>query len=205
MDQPDDQHATSPAPDGFSLIPDAVSEETWKILHRWLESEDHMLEDEHVPIPWQIGAQDRKVAQFGFRYDYDKDIVDTTTPTPPIPLKLKQLLLQQHQKGGDDVKYTQCIINQYEREILIPWHKDDLEFGPKISVFTFGEARPLLLRRPREAVSNEYDMYTAAVPTHRSNYILSKRARYDWEHMIPPGFGHRVSFTFRTHKTEAES
>lgn len=199
----------SEPPKGFKLIPNAVTEETWKILQRWLET-GYNLEDQHEPIPWQIGAQNRKVAQFGFRYDYEKDTVDTTTPTAPIPLRLKELLFPQNvSEEGREMSnnFTQCIINQYEADILIPWHKDDVDFGPMISVFTFGEARPLLLRRqhPSEddtstVVLNSY----TAVPPHCSNYILSENARYEWEHMVPIGSDYRVSFTFRTHKTESE-
>lgn len=79
---------------------------------------------------------------------------------------------------------------------------DDLDFGPIISVFTFGESRPLLLKKkgeddeqqPQQPVSN---------PDLCSKYILQGSARYEWEHMVPVGKGARVSFTFRTYKDEA--
>jgi alkylated DNA repair dioxygenase AlkB len=182
-----------PSPEGFSCANDAIPEATWTILQTWLDSgwllqekEEH--DDCSTPIPWEIGAQNRQVAQFGFRYDYDKDIVDVTTETVPTPPRLKELL-NVHES------FTQCIINRYEPDILIPWHKDDLEFGPTISVFTFGEARPLLMRR-----ADNHDITFVANPGHCSHYTLSGSARYEWEHMVPTGSGFRVSFTFRTHK-----
>lgn len=172
-------------PKGFSLTNDAVTEGTWSILRHWIETD--LLETERTPIPWQMGAQNRQVAQFGFQYDYSNDVVDTTTPTPPIPPKLKELLQVEE-------KYSQCIINCYEPNILIPWHKDDLRFGPTVSVYTFGEARPLLLR-----LEGDRD-HCQALPQHCSKYVLSNSARYDWEHMVPKGSDFRVSFTFRTHR-----
>ncbi len=175
-------------PHGFILIENAVPEATWEILQTWIDS--NWLDAEHIAIPWQTGAQNRTVAQFGFHYDYINDRVDKTTPTAPIPLKLKELL-------DIDKSFTQCIINRYESDVLIPWHKDDLEFGPTISVCTFGEARPLMLR-----FHDNNEAIYVATPGHCSKYILSKSARYEWEHMVPTGSGFRVSFTFRTHKDD---
>lgn len=172
-------------PEGFELTPNAVSEETWMKLKEWLDTDK--LNGKHCPIPFEIGAQNRRVAQFGFRYDYINDVVDTTTPTPPIPSELYDLL-------NVPRNYSQCIINTYDPDILIPFHKDDLQFGPTILVFTFGEARPLLLR-DIEDNNRQY----IAIPTHCSKYTLSKEARFQWEHMIPAGKAYRVSFTFRTH------
>ena len=176
-------------PEGFVYTNEAASETSWTILKTWLESD--FLAGALIPIPWQIGAQNRKVAQFGFRYDYEKDIVDMTTPTDPIPQPLRELL-------DIDPSFTQCIINQYEPDTLIPWHKDDLMFGPTISVFTFGEARNLWMR-----LASDHDVKCFFTPQHLSNYVLSGSARYEWEHMIPTGSGLRVSFTFRTHKDDS--
>jgi len=176
------------SPRGFQLTANAVSEESWRILQEWMDTGGLLGGGESVLIPWEVGAQNRKVAQFGFRYDYDRDIVDTTTPTPPIPPTLYDLL---------DVpsEYTQCIINTYEADILIPWHKDDLAFGPTILVYSFGEARPLLMRH-----ADNHDLQCEVIPTHCSKYVLSQSARYDWEHMVPTGSAFRVSFTFRSLK-----
>ena len=192
------------APDGFSYTDNAIPEATWSILKTWLDTDRLGDHDDCIPIPWELGVPNRQVAQFGFRYDYAKDCVDVTTHTVPIPPRLKELLLRQDDNDDDDdddvvmdQSFTQCIINRYEPNVLIPWHKDDLEFGPRISVFTFGEARPLLLRRV-----DDHDVTFVATPGHCSNYTLSRSARYDWEHMVPTGSGFRVSFTFRTHKDD---
>ena len=99
----------------------------------------------------------------------------------------------------------------------IPWHVDDSQFGPEIVVFTFGETRPLHMRlkcdkfgscsnaRPKTKYDNgnECDLhkeflYYTANPSHRSCYVLSGPARYEWQHSVPSGSGWRVSITFRT-------
>ena len=180
----DQQQRHSSLPKGFELLHGAVSQDAWLVLEEWMQT--NRLRGESVPIPWEMGAQNRQVAQFGFRYDYQQDMVDTTTPTPPIPPALRSLL--------DIPPYlTQCIINKYEPDILIPWHIDDLSFGPSILVYSFGEARPLMMRR-----ANHHDVQYQAIPSHCSKYILTDEARYEWEHMVPTGKGHRTSFTFRS-------
>jgi alkylated DNA repair dioxygenase AlkB len=143
-----------------------------------------------------MGAQNRRVAQFGFQYDYVNDRVDTKSPTPPIPQRLKELLhIEPH--------FSQCIVNEYGPNVLIPWHMDDLEFGPIISVYTFGENRPLLLKKKAEG--NEQQQQYVSHPDHCSKYILQGSARYCSEHMVPVGKGARVSFTFRTHTDDPSS
>jgi alkylated DNA repair dioxygenase AlkB len=173
-----------PPPQGFALTSNAVSQDTWFVLQEWIHT--NRLLGKIQPIPRETGAQNRQVAQFGFRYDYGKDIVDTATPTPPIPPSLLDLL-------GIPPEYTQCIINKYEPNILIPWHKDDLAFGPTVLVYSFGEERPLWMR-----CADNYDEQYQVIPTHCSKYVLSGEARYDWEHMVPTGKHDRTSFTFRS-------
>ena len=99
----------------------------------------------------------------------------------------------------------------------IPWHVDDPDFGPEILVYTFGETRPLHMRlehhdnidKDNNACNETNDcndgiygnpayIYFTAHPSHRSCYVLSGPARYNWQHSVPSGSGWRVSITFRT-------
>ncbi|CAB9517944.1 expressed unknown protein [Seminavis robusta] len=210
-----------PPPEGFYLEHNIVPEETWKRLEHWLEHD--------TTIPWEIGAQNRSVAQFGFRYNYDTSEVEFAGDddiVPEIPVILRQLLLQapgtrrilEQIKGAAKAttEFTQCIINVYHDHDIIPWHWDHVDFGPTILVFTFGETRPLQLRKLLQKTSSplprsqchhnegDYDatkdyQYCTTTPGHSSSYVLSGPCRYQWEHSVPPGAGYRVSFTFRTH------
>lgn len=180
-----------------------------------------------APIPWQMGAQNRKVAQFGFRYNYETSGVEYDDSIPPIPTPLRRLLLDmivcqnlslwKHSGSHDDSPdFTQCIINVYESDTIIPWHWDHVNFGPVIVVFVFGETRPLHLRRLKNKQStncvlskeqchhldddyskDDFEHYTV-YPNHRSCYVLSGPARYEWEHSVPTGSGLRISITFRS-------
>lgn len=106
----------------------------------------------------------------------------------------------------------------YEADNEIPWHLDHVFFGPEVLVYTFGEERPLLLRKPlndEECMDDNGDsitekmngnqsenerkyVYTRAFPRHCSKYVLSGPARDVWEHSVPSGKGERVSITFRS-------
>lgn len=84
----------------------------------------------------------------------------------------------------------------------IPWHVDDLLFGEKILVYTFGETRALKFRLKYDEGfddANNFKYYNA-YPPHCSYYLLSGESRYLWEHSVPSGNSWRVSITFRTLK-----
>jgi len=242
-DEPNSTPETE-TPAGFSLEHDAVQPGVWETIRHWLssgmlpESEYSAEEGEtaaatmpnrsiYVPIPWETGPQmqGRKIAQFGnCRYNYDADIAEHRGDqlnvgddlVPPIPDYIFHTLLDGEQGRR---QYTQCIINVYEANNEIPWHLDHEHFGPKVLVYTFGENRPLLLRKPcnddekinhgesilsQRKGSNQIVgdkkvyIYSQSFPRHCSKYILSGPARHSWEHSVPSGKGRRVSITFRS-------
>jgi alkylated DNA repair dioxygenase AlkB len=208
-------------PSGFHLEHETVSNETWEAIQHWLFS--NMLPSSsannestklvHVPIPWESGEQmqGRKVAQFGScKYDYTADEAVLCEQIIPIPTYIREALLS----NEDSEHYTQCIINVYEARNEIPWHLDHEYFGDKVLVYTFGEERPLLLRKPichkdnkciaygsigLQEPEEEYTFHiTRAYPRHCSKYILKGVARNEWEHSVPRGNDKRVSITFRS-------
>ena len=215
----------SAPPQGFYMEHDAVSDDIWKSLQRWLQSNNN---NNNNSIPWEIGAPNRKVAQFGFRYNYESSQVEfSDDAVPPIPSILRTLLLDEcatkvlSKLHGQDPRFldptlvfTQCIINIYNADDIIPWHWDHVDFGPMILVFTFDESRPLQMRRLLRPLTSplarsqchhmgenteDYEYYNAT-PRHGSCYVLSGPSRYQWEHSVPPGKGFRMSITFRTHQ-----
>mmetsp|Transcript_10663 Transcript_10663/g.23574 ORF Transcript_10663/g.23574 Transcript_10663/m.23574 type:complete len:244 (-) Transcript_10663:579-1310(-) len=231
---------TDKIPDGFSLEHNQVQPEVWANILHWLSSDmlpassTNMQEEAAtvtikeksvcVPIPWETGPQmqGRKIAQFGnCRYDYVTDVAEHCAPSstddsgapPPIPDYIRHTLLSREQNCQ---QYTQCIINMYEAKNEIPWHVDHEHFGPKVLVYTFGEERPLLLRKPlndecmddsdsitRKMNGNQNEnegtyIYARVLPRHCSKYVLSGPARHVWEHSVPSGKSDRVSITFRS-------
>lgn len=211
--------ASSPPPPGFYLEHGVLPEIAWKEICEWLCLD---LADENLGIdvsktrsrdgaghiiPWEASPQDqcRPVAQFGSAvYDYGEDVVVLCAqPNVDIPPILKRLLLSN--SGGNETtnalvasqEWSQCIINAYGSNSTshIPWHFDDPAFGPVVLVYTFGEARPLLMRKGD--TNDDNGMYSAQ-PKHLSRYILSGESRDHWQHSVPAGKDWRVSITFRT-------
>ena len=222
-------------PSGFTLTENAVPEESWleilKFLGLDLEKEDLgiKISESHANdiIRWETtpAPQNRPVAQFGFRYDYGKDVVvlpsdelnEGIAATPAIPDLFHKLLLQpflESEHGTNTIQseiFTQCIINVYiaSNDSHIPWHFDDLVFGPRVLIYSFGESRPLKMRKLKTDVvqkdkemqsastEKDYDYYTA-YPSHCSRYVLSESARYESQHSVPKGERWRISITFRS-------
>ena len=108
------QHKISDPPSGFHLVHNAVSNETWEVIQRWLSS--NMLPSSAnepsklmcVPILWETGEQmqGRVIAQFGScKYDYTVDdavLCDQSTMIP-IPSYIRETLLEN--EGGDDEEH----------------------------------------------------------------------------------------------------
>lgn len=163
-------------PDGFRRWCCAKSPTDWAKLKTWME--------EMISIPWERALEGRRVAQWGVRYDYTNQCVDLT-PVATIPDFLRDFFPE----VGPE--FTQCIINEYGPGDGIPWHVDDLVFGPEVRVFVFGDSRPLLLRREATATVEMRHLWS---------YCFSGAARYDWQHSVPEGSQRRWSFTFRSLK-----
>jgi hypothetical protein len=213
-------------PNGFHIQHDAVQSEVWQTIRHWLSTNSLPPSKNSesvitISIPWETGAQmqHRKIAQFGnCKYDYIRDAATACGETSPIPQYIRETLLSVH----ENEKYTQCIINWYDASNEIPWHLDHEYFGPEVLVYTFGEDRPLLFRRPNclndscNTMSSKEDAenksiaeqpqstkdtsfsYVTSYPRHCSKYILKGPARNEWEHSVPSGKAERVSITFRS-------
>lgn len=211
--------APSPPPPGFHLEHGVLPESAWGEICEWLcldlaDGENLGIDVSktrsrdgtgNIVIPWEASPQDqcRPVAQFGgAKYNYDTDIVVASTQAnADIPPILKRLLL--NNSGGNEEtnamiasqEWSQCIINVYGANSTshIPWHFDDPAFGSIVLVYTFGQARPLLMRK-----GDTDDNVYSAQPKHLSRYVLSGESRDHWQHSVPAGNDWRVSITFRT-------
>ena len=120
--------------------------------------------------------------------------------TSEIPTYIRETIL-----ASEDIEhYTQCIINAYEAQNEIPWHLDHKYFGDKVLVYTFGEERPLLLRKQisfgsigLQQPEEEYTFHiTQAYPRHCSKYILQGSARNEWEHLFLPEVAREFQLRF---------
>lgn len=167
------------APPGLTQTLAAVTPATWEAFQLWLGHD--------TEIPWEKAIEGRRVAQWGVRYDYSRQKVDLT-PVAPIPAKLRDFF----PLAGPE--FTQCIINEYGAADGIPWHADDLSFGPEILVFCFGDERPVLFRKLGDEEARQLPVRVS----HLGSYRFSGESRYAWQHSVPVGASYRVSVTFRS-------
>ncbi len=84
-------------------------------------------------------------------------------------------------------------MTEYQPGAGIGWHRDAPPFGIIAGISLAGKCRM------RFQKGTGADRQTAAIElTPRSIYLLTGRARSDWQHTIPPGTELRYSITFRT-------
>ena len=189
---------------GFKLDPNCVSESLEEEVLHWLRNSDE--------LPWEESIEGRRVLQFGnMRYDYNLQCATHSPAAPAVPDILSKLLIETTIVSDVEKNNAlQCIVNIYESGDSIPYHIDDENFGEVVIVYTFGETRPLMLRKRSE--DDEMNITNGAkasgegtsrafwnifIPK-RSCYVLRGEVRYAWEHSVPVGKDVRVSITFRS-------
>jgi alkylated DNA repair dioxygenase AlkB len=133
----------------------------------------------------------RKTKSFGWSYDFDDS---SFAPAEPIPASLAPLReiaagfarIQPHE-------FVHVLIARYDPGAGIGWHRDRDVFEKVVGI-SLGTATTLRFRR--RSLSGFYRASLDLEPG--SAYLLSREARWDWEHRILPGDRLRFSITFRT-------
>ena len=175
-------------PEGLYYYPSFISYEEEKALLNFIST----LEFSKVVIFEQEAK--RTVAHFGYKYHYD---TATLVPGDPFPSILQDL----SNKCADLAKIpqneiVQCLISYYPEGAPIGWHRDKFMFGPK--VFGISLLSSCKMRFQLKENDKRYVFEQVLEPC--SLYILSGKARFNWEHSIPPVEEDRYSITFRTLK-----
>ena len=175
--------------EGAALIRDFVTPaEEVRILERIAEE------------PW-IGALNRRVQHYGFRYDYRGGLSDM--PAPALPA-WAEVMAERLRPSFGGIRPVQCIVNEYRPGQGIGMHADHRDFGPVVASLSLGEAWPMRFRRRRgRYVSGGLPADEVHTLPRRSILLLSRRARTDWMHGIDRAdsrreTGVRLSATFRT-------
>jgi alkylated DNA repair protein (DNA oxidative demethylase) len=133
----------------------------------------------------------RKTQSFGWRYDFDDA---SFNPTEPIPIWLQALrgrAVALAEVAPDDIVHV--LAARYDPGAGIGWHKDRNVFEKIVGV-SLGS--PAILRS-RQRDGSSFNRFSLPVEP-RSAYLLSGKARHEWEHRIVPGEELRFSITFRT-------
>jgi alkylated DNA repair dioxygenase AlkB len=133
----------------------------------------------------------RRTAHFGWVYGYESWRIEPGPEVPAflLPLRERAAALVALPPGA----LGEALVTEYPPGAGIGWHRDAPVFGDVIGVSLLSACR-LRFERGRGA-----DRTTAAVVLEpRSAYVLSRGARWQWRHSIPPTRDARYSVTFRT-------
>jgi alkylated DNA repair dioxygenase AlkB len=90
-----------------------------------------------------------------------------------------------------DIKHI--LVTEYTIGTPIGWHKDSKEYGVIIGLSLLSSCN----FRFRKQKGKKWER-VSLTPEPRSIYLMSGRARDEWEHSIPPTEHLRYSITFRT-------
>jgi DNA oxidative demethylase len=115
-------------------------------------------------------------------------------PGPPIPDFLEPLRNRCAELAAvEPGDLGEALVTEYPAGAGIGWHRDAPPFGLVVAVSLLGRCR-LRLRRGK---TGEWET-AEIIAEPRSTYVLSGKARTEWQHHIPPMKEPRYSITFRT-------
>lgn len=186
-----------------SLFPEMEEVPTGAVLSGFRYREQFVTEEEEMALAASIGKLDlrpfefhghlgnRRVVNFGLKYDYSHGSVE---PAVEMPEFLNDLLVRVSDFAGCEAGAIQQVgVSEYRPGAGIGWHKDKPQFGIVVGVSLLAPA----MMRFRRAEGERWKRISHRVNP-RSVYILSGKARTEWEHSIPAARELRYSITFRT-------
>lgn len=133
----------------------------------------------------------RRIVSFGWRYDFHEN---KALPADPIPSFLREACDRIQAATGFVFRHLeQVLVTEYAQGAPIGWHRDRAVFG---EVMGLSLASPCVFRLRKLLGPGKWQRVTRRLEP-RSAYLLSGRARREWEHSIPPVEALRYSLTFR--------
>lgn len=175
-------------PDGLVFIPDFLSEKEEQKLLSFIQ---HLSFNEFKLFD---NPAKRTVKSFGYNYSFETRELTVGDPFPKELIDLSNLCAQVLDVPPYEI--FQCLVSKYPPQATIGWHTDVLAFGSKVIGISL--ASPCVMRFQRKE-NDKRKVFEIQLPP-RSLYLLSKEARYKWQHSIPPTPALRYSITFRTLK-----
>jgi alkylated DNA repair protein (DNA oxidative demethylase) len=174
--------------EGLAYQEDFVTPEEERELLELIES----LDFREIEMRGQTAK--RTVRHFGLGYDYDRAEL---VPVEPLPeglewLRARAAVLIEREPAD----LAQVLVSRYPEDAGIGWHRDAPMFGSRIVGVSL--AAPARMRFQRK-VKGEREVAAIELAP-RSAYVLAGKARWSWQHSIPPAKALRYSVTFRTLK-----
>lgn len=141
----------------------------------------------------------RRVAFFGASYE------SGNTPAGPIPAFMDDVRARAAEWAGVDPRdFAMALINEYRPGAPIGWHRDAPQYGIIAGISLLSSCRMRLRPYVSPAATRRLTARAPRRATHeivlepRSGYLITGRARSDFEHSIAPTAALRYSITFRT-------
>jgi alkylated DNA repair dioxygenase AlkB len=133
----------------------------------------------------------RRTVSFGWSYDFAHEQLQRADDLPSFLLSVRDAAAAFAGRPAEDLK--QVLVTEYGAGAGIGWHRDKAVFGDVIGISLLSSCSFRLRRK----TGDKWQRVTIeAAP--RSVYLLSGRARTEWEHSIPAVATPRYSITFRT-------
>jgi alkylated DNA repair dioxygenase AlkB len=174
--------------EGLTYVEDFVTPEEERVLLELIEPLDFRT----IEMRGQIAR--RRVRHFGLGYDYDRGDLAAVEPLPEGLEWLRERAAALIEREPEDL--VQILVSRYPEGAGIGWHRDAPMFGSRIVGVSL--RAPARMRFQR-TVKGEREVAAVELAP-RSAYVLSGKARWSWQHSIPPGKELRYSVTFRTLK-----
>lgn len=167
-------------------------------------------------LPWVSVHKDyagsRRVQHYGYYYNYDRS--DTFRVAPEMPsfiMDIKENIMKKCIELGlteiyPNLKFDQCIVNNYYPGQGISYHTDHYKFGPVIACITFNSGSLMSFMLPQQGEKDKivYDLFTEPGSVYimtgavRSNFLHKMDARKnDVVDGVKIPRGRRISVTFR--------
>lgn len=139
----------------------------------------------------------RRTMSFGHRYDFSRERLETAEPIPDFLLPLRAAAADFAGLEADRLEHA--LVTEYAPGAGIGWHRDKAHFDEVIGISLL---EPCRLRFRRRSASGWERCSVPLEP--RSAYLLTGRARDDWEHSISAMTALRYSVTFRSRRDHAD-
>jgi DNA oxidative demethylase len=136
-------------------------------------------------------AARRTAKHYGLSYDYGSAGSRAGDPMPAwlLPLRARAAELA----GVEPDELVEALVQHYPPGAPIGWHRDSPQFGIVAGVSLASPARMRFQRG-----KGEKREVTEILVEPGSAYVLAGKARWSWQHSIPPVKEDRYSITFRT-------
>lgn len=138
----------------------------------------------------------RMVVSFGGSYDFSKNKLLSGQPLDERLFFLRDRIAAWMNVAPEQL--AQVLVAQYNPGTPLGWHRDVPDFET-IAGISLGNAALLRFRPYPPTVENKRRVLQLEVAP-RSIYKIEGKARWEWQHSVPPVTASRWSITFRTRR-----